>query len=129
MQGAAKRARILVVDDDPEMAEMVADDLCQRGYDGRAVCDGRDALRLIRTEPIDALITDLRMPGVDGLSLLRASAALDPMRPVILITAYGSLETAMQAVDQGTWQYLIKPFRLDVLARLLAQALGLHQGR
>jgi CheY-like chemotaxis protein len=80
MQGLARRTRVLVVDDHPAMAEMGADDLCQRGYEGWAVSSGRDALRLLPSEHIDAPVTDLRMPGVDGLSLLRASAALDPGR-------------------------------------------------
>jgi DNA-binding NtrC family response regulator len=129
MHSSDKRARILVVDDQPEMAEMVADGLCQRGYEGWAVARGSDALHLLRTQHIDALVTDLRMPGVDGLSLLRASAALDPGRPVIVMTAYGSVDTAIEAVECGTWQYLIKPFRMDVLARLLEQAIGLHHER
>ena len=129
MLASARRNRILVVDDHPEMAEMIADDLCQRVHEGWAVGAGRDALLLLRTQHIDALVTDLRMPGVDGLSLLRASAALDPGRPVIVMTAYGSIDTAIEAVEHGTWQYLIKPFRMDVLARLLEQALGLTHGR
>jgi DNA-binding NtrC family response regulator len=129
MKASIKRTRILVVDDHPEMAEMVADDLCQRGYEAWAVSTGHDALRLLRSEHIDGLVTDLRMPKVDGLSLLRASAALDPGRPVIVMTAYGSIDTAIEAVECGTWQYLIKPFRMDVLARLLEGALGLRHGR
>ena len=129
MLDSGERPRILVVDDQPEMAEMVADGLCQRGYEGWAVATGREALHLLRTQHIDALVTDLRMPGVDGLSLLRASAALDPRRPVIVMTAYGSIDTAIEAAECGTWQYLIKPFRMDVLARLLEQAIGLRHGR
>ncbi len=127
MHRSAERSRILVVDDQSEMAEMIADDLSQRGYEAWAVSSGRDALQLIGGERIDALVTDFRMPGVDGLMLLRASAALDPRRPVILMTAYGSIETAMKAVECGSWQYLIKPFRMDLLARLLEQALGLRR--
>lgn len=129
MLGPGKRIRILVVDDHPEMAEMIADDLCQRGYEGWAVSTGPEALHLLRTEHLDALVSDLRMPEVDGLSLLRASVALDPRRPVILMTAYGSIDTAMEASECGSWQYLIKPFRMDVLARLLEGALGLRHGR
>jgi DNA-binding NtrC family response regulator len=120
-----KRYRVLVVDDHPEMVEVIVDDLRQRGYDGLATSSGHDALRLLAGQPIDALITDVRMPGVGGLTLLRASMSLDPKRPVILMTAYGSVESAIEAVEHGSWYYLIKPFRMDVLVRLLEQALGI----
>lgn len=129
MLGSVERTRILVVDDHPELAETIADDLCQRGYEAWAVSSGRDALQLLGGERVDALVTDLRMPAVDGLMLLRASTSLDPRRPVILMTAYGSIETAIKAAECGTWQYLIKPFRMDDLARLLEQALGPRHGR
>ena len=121
--------RVLVVDDRSEMAEMIAEDLSDRGFDARAVTSGREALNLLRSEHIDALVTDLRMPEVDGLTLLRTSIELDPSRPVIMMTAYGSLETALEAVKGGTWQYLTKPFRVEVLARLLEAALSLRHER
>jgi two-component system response regulator HydG len=121
--------RVLVVDDRSEMAEMIAEDLSDRGFDARAVTSGREALNLLRSEHIDALVTDLRMPEVDGLTLLRTSIELDPSRPVIMMTAYGSLETALEAVKGGTWQYLTKPFRVEVLARLLEAALSLRHAR
>lgn len=123
------RSRVLVVDDRTEMAEMLAEQLGERGFDARPITSGREALRLLRSEHIDALVTDLRMPEVDGLMLLRTSIDLDPSRPVIMMTAYGSLETALEAVDGGTWQYLTKPFRVDLLARLLEQALSLRRAR
>jgi DNA-binding NtrC family response regulator len=63
------------------------------------------------------------MPEVDGLSLLRASIELDPSRPVIVMTAYSAFDTAMEASGGGAFQYLMKPFRLDALARVLEQAL------
>ena len=66
------------------------------------------------------------MPDIDGLDLLRASLELDPSRPVILMTAYGTLDTAMEAAGRGAFHYLTKPFRLDALVRVLAQALETH---
>jgi DNA-binding NtrC family response regulator len=115
--------RILVVDDKADMAEMVADDLRDRGYEGVAVSSGAEALRLLQAERFDALVTDLRMPDVDGFALLRASQSLDPSRPVILMTAFAAIDTAMRAFDVGAYQYLTKPFRLDSLAKVLEQAL------
>lgn len=129
MPRSGDRRRVLVVDDRSEMAEMIAEDLGDRGFDVCAITSGREALNLLRSEHIDALVTDLRMPEVDGLTLLRASIELDPSRPVIMMTAYGSLETALEAVKGGTWQYLTKPFRVDLLARLLEAALSLRHAR
>jgi two-component system, NtrC family, response regulator HydG len=123
MQSSSETARVLVVDDKAEMAEMIADDLCDRGYEGLAVSSGQEALHVLRTARVDALVTDLRMPEIDGLDLLRASLELDPSRPVILMTAYGTLDTAMEATGKGAFHYLTKPFRLEALVRVLAEAL------
>jgi DNA-binding NtrC family response regulator len=129
MARPTERARVLVVDDRAEMAEIVAEALCERGYDGVAVTSGPDAFRRLHEERVDALVTDLRMPDVDGLTLLRLSRMLDPTRPVILMTAYSSLDTALEAAEAGTWQYLTKPFRVEALERLLDEALRLRQAR
>jgi DNA-binding NtrC family response regulator len=126
---SGERMRVLVVDDRAEMAEMIAEELGNRGFDARASTSGREALDLLRSEHIDALVTDLRMPEVDGLALLRASIDLDPSRPVIMMTAYGSIETALEAVNGGTWQYVTKPFRVGLLAGLLEQALSRRDTR
>jgi DNA-binding NtrC family response regulator len=123
MPSSSDTVRVLVVDDWVEMAEMLADDLCDRGYAATAVSSGTEALRILQTKSVDALVTDLRMPEVDGLSLLRASIELDPSRPVIVMTAYSAFDTAMEASGGGAFQYLMKPFRLDALARVLEQAL------
>ena len=124
MPEAPQGTRILVVDDCPEMAEMVADALSERGYTAIAVSSGLEAMRRLRTECFDALVTDLRMPEVDGLALMRASLELDPSRPVIMMTAHGTLDSAVEATGGGAYHYLMKPFRLDALSRLIEQALG-----
>jgi DNA-binding NtrC family response regulator len=116
--------RILVVDDEFEMAVMIADELGDRGYRALALRSGREALGRLRHEPYDALITDLRMPDVDGLHLLRESRDLDPSRPVIVMTGHGAIDTAMEANRQGAYHYLTKPFSLSTLVHLLDAALG-----
>jgi len=126
MRGTSELTRVLVVDDRTEMAEMVADDLCDRGYEGIAVTSGKDALRRLRDERIDALVTDVRMPEIDGLTLLRASRHLDPSRPVIMMTAYGTLDTAIEASGEGAYHFLVKPFRLEELVQVLRRALETH---
>jgi two-component system response regulator AtoC len=114
--------RVLVVDDQLEMAEMVADHLGERGYEATAMSSGPAALQALRTERVDVLVTDLRMPGIDGFDLLTASVDLDPSRVVILMTAYGTPATALEATRRGAFQFLAKPFRLDALVRILEQA-------
>jgi two-component system response regulator HydG len=115
--------RILVVDDELQMAETVADGLADRGYDARAVASSEEALARLRAEPFDALVTDLRMPKVDGLALLAAARALAPDLPVLVMTAYGAVDSAIESIRQGASHYLTKPFKLDDLALFLDRAI------
>lgn len=124
MSAPVERARVLVVDDRSEMAEMLADDLTDRGYEGVAVCSGHEALRVLKSERVDVLVTDLRMPEVDGLTLLQASLKLDPGRPVIMMTAYGTIDSAVETTSRGAYHYLTKPFRLEALVRVVEEALA-----
>lgn len=115
--------RVLIVDDHLQMAETIAEGLVDRGIATRALDSSRQAVRLLEAEPFDVLVTDLRMPDLDGLQLLAASKRLDPERPVIVMTAYGAIETAIEAVRKGAFHYLTKPFRLDELYVFVARAL------
>ena len=108
------RARVLVADDSFEMAQSVAEGLCDRGYDAIAVGSGYEALGPpCRKSSFDALITDLRMPGIDGLALMARSRTLDPIRPVIAMTAYSSLDLALESLRQGAYYYVTKPFKQE----------------
>lgn len=118
--------RVLVVDDQGELAEMVAWELADRGFEAVAVSSGTDALNRLKRERFDAVVTDLSMPEVDGLMLLKASRELDPSRPVIMVTAFGTLQTAVEATAGGAYHYVTKPLRGDVLSRLIHQALRAH---
>ncbi len=120
---ADPKYRVLVVDDRVDMAEMLADGLCDQGYDAVAVSSGRDALARLENERVDALVTDLRMPDVDGLALLAASRKTAPGRPVIVMTAYGAIDTAIESIRQGAYHYLTKPFRQEELLIFLGRAL------
>ena len=117
------KGRVLVVDDKLEMAQMLADGLRDDGFEAHAVGSGEDALALLPRESFDALVTDLRMPGVDGLQLLRASQASAPDRPVIVMTAFGAMDSAIESIRQGAYHYLTKPFRADELTLFLGRAL------
>jgi two-component system response regulator HydG len=116
--------RVLIVDDIIEMAKTLADGLSERGYDAVAAGGGRDAIDRLASETIDAVITDLRMPGVDGMAVLAASRAADPQRPVIVMTAYSALDSAIESIRQGAYHYLTKPFKLEELAIFLQRALA-----
>lgn len=129
MLSSPERRRVLVVDDNANLADAIVEGVSEHGYHVVGATSGKEALRLLRSERVDALVTDLRMPGVDGLALLRASMTLDPLRPVIVMTAYGSIETAMDAVGGGSWHFLIKPFRVELLVQLLRAAFEARHGR
>ncbi len=116
--------RVLIVDDHLSMAEMLADGLGEHGYEGIAVASSKDAERLLEGTYFDALVTDLRMPGVDGLELLEISRALAPERPVIVMTAYSAVESAIESIRRGAFHYLTKPFKLDELSLFLDRALA-----
>jgi two-component system response regulator HydG len=116
------KPRVLIVDDHLELAETLADGLAEQGFDASPCANGKEAAKRLETEPFDALVTDLRMPEVDGMGLLARSRATAPERPVIVMTAYGAVETAVEAIRQGAYHYLTKPFRLDELVVFLGRA-------
>ena len=116
-------ARVLVVDDHLDLAETLADGLRDRGFDAVACASSEEAARLLEGAGFDALVTDLRMPRVDGLALLARSRKACPERPVVVMTAYGAIETAVEAIRLGAYQYLTKPFAADELALFLERAL------
>ncbi len=115
--------RVLIVDDDPDLAETLAEGLGDRGFDAVACSSSVEASRRLASDDLDALVTDLRMPRVDGMQLLAESRRLAPERPVLVMTAYGAIETAVDAIRKGAYQYLTKPFGLDELALFLGRAL------
>lgn len=119
-----ERHHVLVVDDQAEMASVIADALDDLGYATFPVYSGSYALEVLRSERVDAVVTDLTMPKVNGLDVLRASQRLDPSRPVILMTGFGAVDSALQAFEVGAYQYLLKPFRIEALAAALRKALA-----
>jgi two-component system response regulator HydG len=105
------------------MAKTLADGLYDHGYMAVAVGSGEAAAERLRSDLFDAMVTDLRMPKVDGLDLLALSRRLAPERPVIMMTAYSALDTAVESIRQGAYHYLTKPFKVEELALFLRRAL------
>jgi two-component system response regulator HydG len=118
-----RAARVLVVDDELSMAEMITDALVERGYDAVAISSSKQAATMLEQERFDALVTDLRMPQVDGLGLLEISKHVAPDRPVIIMTAYSAVESAVESIRRGAHHYLTKPFKTDELVLFLQRAL------
>jgi two-component system response regulator HydG len=117
------RPRVLVVDDKLALAETLADGLEDHGFAARAVGSGRVALDEIRAGATDLVVTDLRMPEVDGLALLDALHGTLFEIPVIVMTAYGAIDSAVESVRKGAYHYLTKPFKIDELVLFLRRAL------
>jgi len=116
--------RVLVVDDEESIRELLRRTLALAEYEAQAVSDGKAGLELLRREPWDLLIADLRMPEMDGLSLIREARRLHPQLPVIIVTGYSSESNAIQAVNLGVVGYLVKPFRIPQILSAVAKALG-----
>lgn len=119
----ASPLRVLVVDDDPGMRDGMAMTLKRAGFVTEQARSGEDALRITRPGAFDAVVTDLRMLGMDGLQLTARLKALDPGLPVVLVTAFGSLDTAREAMRLGAFDYLSKPFSPDELVGAVRKAI------
>ena len=120
----APRARILVVDDHPEMARLLADQLGDAGYAVDLATGGRDALARTRKRLFDVVISDLRMDEVDGFDVLAGIHAQDPDVPVLIMTAFGAIDSAIEAIKRGAFHYLTKPFRLDEVQLYVERAVA-----
>ena len=116
-------ARILVVDDERSMREFLEIFLVKRGHEVEAVGGGKEAVERAGSEEYDLVITDLRMPGVDGLQVLERVRGLWPDTQVIMVTAYSTTETAIEAIRKGAAEYLCKPFKLEEVGVIIDRAL------
>ena len=119
-----ERPRILVVDDESSMRELLSKTLALAEYDVDTAPDGRSALERLRLYPYDLLIADLKMPGIDGLHVIREARRMKAALPVIIITGYSTESAAIEAVNLGVSAYLTKPFRLPQVLAAAARAMG-----
>ena len=116
-------ATLLIADDDPGLRESLERTLTREGYRVVLASDGRAALERVQAGGVDLIVTDLKMPGLTGLELLRAAKALMPDVDVILLTAFGTVEEAVKAMKDGAYDFLTKPFRREQLIKLIDKAL------
>src|SRR5262245_62452658 len=115
--------RILVVDDEQSMRELLGIMLKQVGYDVTLADGGEAAVDALKNDAFDLVITDLRMRKVDGLAVLRAAKEHSPRTVVLVVTAFASTETAVEAMKLGAYDYVTKPFKLDELKLTVSNAL------
>ncbi len=121
--------RVLVVDDEANMRRVLEIMLHKIGYETRAASNGQEALALAQRESFDLVLTDLRMPEMDGLALLDALRAQKVEAPVILLTAYGTVESAVQAMKLGAYDYILRPFDVEAVERVITRALTTERTR
>jgi DNA-binding NtrC family response regulator len=116
--------RILVVDDEPSMCEMIETDLRLRDFDVTWRSAPEEALQLLAERRFDVVLTDLKMPGISGVDLCERIVANRPGTPVVVMTAFGSLETAVAAIRAGAYDFVTKPIELDMLALTVERAVN-----
>jgi nitrogen regulation protein NR(I) len=124
-----ERKQVLIVDDEPNLRKILSAQLTRDGYDALTAEDGEQGLHLLREHHIDLIITDLKMPKVDGMTLLKRALEIEPELPVVLITAHGTIDTAVEALKRGAFDFVTKPFDKDEVRQIVAKALKTRELR
>ncbi len=122
-----ERKQVLIVDDEPNLRKILAAQLSRDGYEVLLAEDGEQGLSLLREHHIDLVVTDLKMPKVEGMMLLREALRESPELPIVMITAHGTVDTAVEALKLGAFDYLTKPFDKDEVRQVVAKALRTRQ--
>jgi DNA-binding NarL/FixJ family response regulator len=115
--------RVLIVDDEDDFRNIVKDILTDEGFKTAEASDGLDAIRIFGNNSFDAVLLDLRMPGMDGIQTLRELKKIDSRIPVIMLTAFGDIPTAVQAVKQGAYDFITKPPEFDKLITIIRRVI------
>ena len=114
---------VLIVDDDSQLRQSFGKLLREEGYDVQTAGSGEEGLEAVEQEAPDLVVMDIRMPGMSGIETFQAMRLIDPKLPVIIMTAYGSTETAIEATKLGAFDYVLKPFEIPDLLKIIEQAL------
>lgn len=119
--------KILIIDDEPLMRISITDALIAEGYDVKEVESGRQGMNFISKDNYNVIITDLKLPEVDGMEILKTALKRSPKSKVIMMTAYGSVDTAVDAMKQGAYDYITKPFSMDELLIIVRRLMELRK--
>jgi putative nucleotidyltransferase with HDIG domain len=122
-----QKPRVLVVDDEPFIRDILADFLAMEGYLVRTANDGQVALQELRSGGFDVIVSDLKMPNIGGLELLREVNQAYPSTLMVIMTGFGTVETAIHAMKQGAFDYVLKPFKADEIIRVVGRAVRQRQ--
>ena len=110
-----EKCRVLLVDDEKEFLEVLIRRLSKRQVNVDGVSSGEEALQYLQVRPIDVAVLDVKMPGMDGIALLREIKKINPLIEVIMLTGHASLEVALEGMRSGAFDYLMKPAEIDEL--------------
>src|SRR5258708_8281416 len=116
--------KILVVDDEVELKNILVEALTTQGYEALGFTNPEAALDALRIQAFDVLLTDLMMPGLDGIALVREAMQIDPNVVCIMMTGQGTIQTAVDAMKEGAFDYVLKPFRLQTMLPVLTRAMN-----
>jgi len=122
-------ASILIVEDEPKMRRLLELNLGEEGFTTHAAADAEAGLKLLNRETIDLVVTDFKLPGMNGLEFLQAIKRIDASLPVVIMTAYGSVESAVEAMKIGASDYVLKPFALAEMVLVIRKELGARKLR
>src|SRR5579864_7944004 len=118
---------ILIVEDEIKMSRLLSLALAEEGYEAEVAGDAESGLKILRNQAVDLAITDLRLPGMNGLEFLQAAKRANAELPVVVMTAYGTVNTAVEAMKAGASDYVLKPFSLDEIKLVVRKALDVHR--
>jgi DNA-binding NtrC family response regulator len=127
LQAPMLDATILLVDDEPELSQALSRLLKRNGYQTLTAVDGEEALAILRNQPIPLVLTDLMMPRMNGVELLRAAKIISPSTEVVIVTGHGTIETAVEAMKLGAYDFIEKPFSATTTLNTVRKALEKHQ--
>src|SRR6185437_12619490 len=126
---AAKKPSILVVEDEAKLRRLIELQLADEGFEEQTAADAETGLQMVHKESFDLILTDFKLPGMTGLEFLQAVKRLDTRTPVVVMTAYGTVESAVDAMKAGASDYILKPFALAELVLVIRKELDTHNLR
>ena len=124
-----KLGRLIVVDDEVELMTALCEMLTEQGYEAIGFTSGQDTLEAMKEQEFDLLLTDLMMPDMDGITLIKKALEIDPELYSIIMTGHGTIQTAVDAMKTGAFDYILKPFKLSALLPVLSRALEMRRIR